>query len=109
MRNEFYKDAQGAILAFDVGDRESFERLGGWLDESARFGLGHGAVVVVAANKTDVGDRSRAVKEAEGRAWVGGADTLWAGLLSQRGAGRRGSRERKSPGGGGSHSPLVRT
>jgi hypothetical protein len=27
--------------------------------------------VVVAANKTDVGDRNRAVKEVEGRAWVG--------------------------------------
>jgi GTPase SAR1 family protein len=29
VRNEFYKDAQGVVLAFDVGDRGSFERLGG--------------------------------------------------------------------------------
>jgi len=35
------------VLAFDVGDRDSFERLGDWLEESARFGLGRGAVVVV--------------------------------------------------------------
>ena len=70
VRNEFYKDAQGAVLVYDVSNRDSFERLGDWLDESNRFGLNRGAVVVVAANKTDVGERHRAVKEVEGRAWA---------------------------------------
>ena len=31
VRNEFYKDAQGALLVYDVGVRRSFEALDGWL------------------------------------------------------------------------------
>ena len=33
MRNEFYKDTQGALLVYDVTNRESFESLESWLDE----------------------------------------------------------------------------
>jgi len=35
VRNEFYKDTQGAVLVYDVTDRQSFEALGRWLEESA--------------------------------------------------------------------------
>lgn len=38
VRNEFYKDAQGSILVYDVTNRASFEALELWLDESKRFG-----------------------------------------------------------------------
>jgi DnaJ family protein C protein 27 len=31
VRNEFYKDAPGAILVYDVGSRRSFENLDTWL------------------------------------------------------------------------------
>ena len=40
VRNEFYKDTQGALLVFDVANRESFESLGSWLAEAKKFGLG---------------------------------------------------------------------
>ena len=33
VRNEFYKDTQGALLVFDVSDRSSFEALDHWLTE----------------------------------------------------------------------------
>lgn len=33
MRNEFYKDSQGAILVYDVNHRSSFDSLGEWLVE----------------------------------------------------------------------------
>jgi hypothetical protein len=31
VRNEFYRDAQGAMLVYDVSSRRSFEALDGWL------------------------------------------------------------------------------
>ena len=33
VRNEFYKDAQGAILVYDVNHRSSFDCLSEWLVE----------------------------------------------------------------------------
>lgn len=33
VRNEFYKDAQGVILVYDVSHRSSFDGLGEWLVE----------------------------------------------------------------------------
>ena len=33
VRNEFYKDTQGAMLVYDVTNRASFEALNGWLKE----------------------------------------------------------------------------
>ena len=33
VRNEFYKDTQGAVLVYDVGNRDSFEELEDFLAE----------------------------------------------------------------------------
>lgn len=33
VRNEFYKDSQGVILVYDVGQKESFDALDIWLAE----------------------------------------------------------------------------
>ena len=33
VRNEFYRDSQGAILVFDVSNRVSFESLDSWIQE----------------------------------------------------------------------------
>lgn len=33
MRNEFYKDTQGALLVYDVSNRASFEALETWIQE----------------------------------------------------------------------------
>ena len=69
VRNEFYKDTQGALLVFDVANRESFESLGSWLAEAKKFGLGaKGATpVIVVGNKVD---KKRVVDEDDADARV---------------------------------------
>ena len=34
VRSEFYVDAQGALLVFDVCNRASYERLAAWMEEA---------------------------------------------------------------------------
>lgn len=67
VRNEFYREAQGVLLTYDVNSRASFAALDAWLEESERFGA-RDAIVVVAANKTDL--KRRVVSEEEGRSWA---------------------------------------
>ena len=38
IRNEFYKDTQGALLVYDVTNAESFDALDSWLAEAQKFG-----------------------------------------------------------------------
>ena len=55
VRNEFYGDTQGALLVFDVGNRDSFEALDYWMREmSNEIGDGEEAgniVICVCGNK----------------------------------------------------------
>lgn len=80
IRNEFYKDAQGGILVFDVCSRASFDGLEGWMEEARRHGVRRNIVYCLCGNKADcVGDadpkvggrpRARQVEAAEARAWA---------------------------------------
>jgi len=67
VRNEFYRDAQGALLVYDVSSRRSFEALDGWLKEAAKYGA-KDIKVVVCANKVD--SKKRAVSQKDGQAWA---------------------------------------
>ncbi|XP_063407952.1 dnaJ homolog subfamily C member 27-like [Mytilus trossulus] len=71
VRNEFYKDTQGAIIVFDVSDRGSFEALDSWLlelqNEVGNQSEVDNIAVCVCANKTD---KKRVVDESEGRIWA---------------------------------------
>jgi DnaJ family protein C protein 27 len=73
IRNEFYKDSQGAILVYDVTNPASFAALDGWLAEAKQFGA-KDLVGVVCANKVDLvaagGGKKRAVSEQDGRRWA---------------------------------------
>ena len=55
VRNEFYKDTQGAMLVYDVTNRATFDALDQWVDEmKLEVGSGHGMdniVFVLCANK----------------------------------------------------------
>eukprot|EP00061_Rhincodon_typus_P008926 g31984.t1 len=55
VRNEFYKDTQGVILVYDVGLKDSFDALEGWLTEMKQELGPHGnmenIVFIVCANK----------------------------------------------------------
>jgi len=75
IRNEFYKDAQGAIVVFDVGDRQSFESMERWLKEANDHGA-KDLVLAICANKSDCGGR-RAVSEAEGKKWAAARSALY--------------------------------
>lgn len=72
VRNEFYRDSQGALLVYDVCDRVSFDSLDAWLQEM-RNEIGDknecdNMIVCICANKVDC--RSRVVDETEGRVWA---------------------------------------
>lgn len=78
VRNEFYKDTQGAMLVFDVNDRASFEALETWIAEiradldaiHAQHSL-ENIVFAVCGNKVDkVAGRQRVVDEGEARMWA---------------------------------------
>jgi len=57
IRNEFYKDAQSAILVYDAGSRKSFEELEAWIAEAAKYGA-KDLPVVVCCNKVCIGGLS---------------------------------------------------
>ncbi|KAJ8322064.1 hypothetical protein KUTeg_000535 [Tegillarca granosa] len=71
VRNEFYKDTQGAVLTYDVSNRNSFESLDAWLlemqNEIGNQAESDNVVVCVCANKID---KKRVVDESEGRLWA---------------------------------------
>ena len=58
VRNEFYKDTQGVILVYDVGQKDSFDALDAWLAEMKQDLGPHGnmenIVFAVCANKVTV-------------------------------------------------------
>ncbi|XP_031567786.1 dnaJ homolog subfamily C member 27-like [Actinia tenebrosa] len=89
VRNEFYKDTQGALLVYDVTNRESFESLEIWLDEIKKE-IGDPSevnriVFVVCANKVD--SRNREVDEAEGRLWADAHGFFYFETSAQTGEG----------------------
>jgi DnaJ family protein C protein 27 len=67
VRNEFYKNVDGALLTFDVTSKRSFESLGSWLKEANRYGLSSDTTttMLVVGNKID--HRPREVTEQEVR------------------------------------------
>eukprot|EP00873_Tetraselmis_striata_P024413 jgi/Tetstr1/444677/TSEL_032525.t1 len=67
VRNEFYKEAQGAVLVYDCTNRESFEALDRWRDEAIQYG-GRDSIMIVAATKADL--RSKYVPREEGETWA---------------------------------------
>merc|ERR1711959_510863 len=68
VRNEFYKDTQGAILVYDVSKKMSFDALGAWVKELTKYAGKRKIEVAVCGNKTDL--HKRIVSEKEGREWA---------------------------------------
>jgi DnaJ family protein C protein 27 len=69
IRNEFYKDAQGCVLVYDVNARESFEECDAWLAECSKFGANPREMpIVLCGNKSDKGKRQ--ISEDEGRGFA---------------------------------------
>lgn len=69
IRTEFYKDASGVIMVFDVDNRDSYSSLIHWEEEMKRFGADTNRVkVVVCGNKSE--SKNREVKENEASRWA---------------------------------------
>lgn len=65
IRQDFYKDSQGVIMAFDVRDKETFRNLAKWEREAKSLGLDLTRTsVIICGNKTDL--QGRDVTAAEG-------------------------------------------
>ncbi|CAJ1431527.1 unnamed protein product [Effrenium voratum] len=69
VRNEFYREAQGVILVFDVTSRRSFQNLEKWMDEVAKYAQGSEPQFAVVGTKTDL-TTTRMVQEQTGRDWA---------------------------------------
>lgn len=49
----YYRDAQGAVLVYDVSDRASFVRLESWLNELEMYSTRTGIIKMIVGNKID--------------------------------------------------------
>ncbi len=69
IRLDFFSNAQGCLMVFDVNDKESFRLLPQWEEEMRANGLDLSKLqTVVIGNKTDMGHRE--VPEAEAHKWA---------------------------------------
>jgi Ras-related protein Rab-21 len=59
----YYRDANGALLVYDITDRDSFTKVRNWVKELRKI-VGESIVLVIAGNKADKA-KERQVDEAE--------------------------------------------
>ena len=83
VRNEFYKDTQGAILVYDVTKKQSFDALGAWVKELTKFAGKKKIEIAVCANKVDL--HKRMVSEKEGKEWANRQGYLYFETSAQSG------------------------
>jgi DnaJ family protein C protein 27 len=72
VRSEFYKEADGLLLLFDVCDGTALERLDGWVEEAQRCGLRASSPMVLCGTKVDLKGK-RAVPQEAVDAWLAGS------------------------------------
>jgi DnaJ family protein C protein 27 len=67
IRNEFYKDTNGAFLVYDVGNRSTFENIANWIQEFKDYSSEEVRLILV-ANKCDTGKREVSTQEGQAKA-----------------------------------------
>lgn len=68
VRNEFYKETQALIVAFDITSKKSFDALDMWLREANKYG-GEALPVWIVGCKVDMASK-RAVEKAAAMEWT---------------------------------------
>lgn len=63
----YYRDADGAVLTYDITDKDSFSRVRVWLRELQQV-VGDGIAITVVGNKCDL-ERERKVTKKEAEDW----------------------------------------
>lgn len=61
----YYRGAQGALVVYDISERQSFEQAVSWFERARQLG-GDSLVAVLVGNKNDLPDESRQVSTSEG-------------------------------------------
>eukprot|EP00744_Colponema_vietnamica_P007553 GILI01010858.1.p1 GENE.GILI01010858.1~~GILI01010858.1.p1 ORF type:complete len:280 (-),score=52.44 GILI01010858.1:265-996(-) len=64
----YYRDAHGAVLVYDITDKDSFDKVKVWLKELHQV-VGEGINIVVCGNKCDL-ERERKVNKKEAEEWA---------------------------------------
>jgi len=64
----YYRDSHGALLVYDITDRESFSKVRNWVEE-LRQQQGNSMQLVIAGNKSDL-EKKRQVDDAEASAFA---------------------------------------
>jgi Ras-related protein Rab-21 len=64
----YYRDAHGAVLAYDITDKDSFDKVKVWLKELHQV-VGENIQVVVVGNKIDL-ERERKVPKKDAEEWA---------------------------------------
>lgn len=64
----YYRDAHGALLVYDITDRDSFAKMQNWVKELRKM-LGTNVTLIIAGNKSDL-ERSRVVTIEEAEAYA---------------------------------------
>lgn len=62
LTQQYYKNADGILLIFDIKDRNSFEKIHSWMDQISYNSPGDGLPLVLVGNKCDCKEEERAVK-----------------------------------------------
>lgn len=57
MTPSYYRDAQGAILVYDVTKKNTFQKLDSWLNELEIYGTRPNMAKMVVGNKIDMSNR----------------------------------------------------
>eukprot|EP00823_Brevimastigomonas_motovehiculus_P007629 TRINITY_DN673_c0_g1_i1.p1 TRINITY_DN673_c0_g1~~TRINITY_DN673_c0_g1_i1.p1 ORF type:complete len:209 (+),score=30.34 TRINITY_DN673_c0_g1_i1:84-710(+) len=64
----YYRDAKGAVLVYDITDRDSFTKVTHWVKELRKI-VGTGIQLVIAGNKADL-ERSRQVSDSDAQEYA---------------------------------------
>lgn len=65
----YYRDANGALLVYDITDRDSFTKVRNWVKELKKIVGGDGIVLVIAGNKADL-EKKRQVDPVEAESYA---------------------------------------
>lgn len=61
----YYRGAQGALIVYDISERQSFEQAISWFERARQLG-GENLIAVLIGNKNDLPEESRQVRVSEG-------------------------------------------
>mmetsp|Transcript_886 Transcript_886/g.2403 ORF Transcript_886/g.2403 Transcript_886/m.2403 type:complete len:184 (-) Transcript_886:132-683(-) len=89
----YYRDANGALLVYDITDLESFAKVRKWVKELRKI-VGNDIIIAIAGNKCDL-ERQRTVDNAEAEAY---AESVGAVHFLTSAKANRGLEEVRGPG-----------